>query len=54
MNVTVTDVTTTNATVSWTGSDNASSYNVQYMLSSENNWENATMLTAFNPLPPTK
>ena len=46
MNVTVTDVTTTNATVSWTGSDNASSYNVQYMLSSENNWENATMLTA--------
>ena len=45
-NVTVTDITTTGATVSWTGDSDASYYNVQYMLSSESDWDNATTVTA--------
>ena len=46
MNVTVTDITTTGATVSWVGSDNATAYNVQYMSASESDWANAQSLVA--------
>jgi len=46
MNVTVTNITTTGATVSWVGSDNATAYNVQYMSASESDWANAQSLVA--------
>ncbi len=45
-NVTATNITTTGATISWTGDDNASSYNIEYMLSSETDWTNAMTATS--------
>ena len=38
-NVTVPSVTTTDATISWVGSDDASSYTLQYMLASQTDWD---------------
>ena len=48
MNVTVTNITTTGATVSWVGSDNATAYNVQYMPAAESDWDNAQSLVAYD------
>ena len=46
--LTVTAITTNSATISWLGSDNASSYNVEYMLSTESDWANAQSITAYD------
>ena len=46
--ITVTAITTNSATISWLGSDNASSYNVEYMLSTESDWANAQSITAYD------
>ncbi|MDR0971595.1 MAG: fibronectin type III domain-containing protein, partial [Bacteroidales bacterium] len=43
--VTVSNITTTTADVSWTDEDN-SSWNIQYMLASETDWANATPVVA--------
>ena len=45
-NVAASNITTTDATISWTGDENTSSYNIQYMLSSESDWNNALTATA--------
>ena len=47
-NVTASGITTSEATISWHGDENASSYNIQYMLSSETDWENAMTTTAYD------
>ena len=44
-NLVVSNITTTSADLAWHGDVNASSYNVQYMLSSETDWTNATTVT---------
>ena len=44
--ITSNNITTTSATISWHGDENASSYNIQYMLSSETDWTNATTVTS--------
>ncbi len=40
------DITTTDATISWHGDENASSYNIQYMLSSSTDWSTAETTTS--------
>jgi len=45
-NVTANNITTTGATISWTGDANAASYNIEYMLSSESDWTNALTATS--------
>ena len=47
-NVTASGITTSEATISWHGDENASSYNIQYMLSSETDWDNAMTTTAYD------
>ena len=47
-NVIVLNTTTTEATISWIGDESTSSYNIQYMLSSETDWENALTATAYD------
>ena len=42
----VSDTTAFTATVSWANHNNASSYNIQYMLASETDWENASSTTS--------
>ena len=44
-NVTATNITTSSATITWNGDANASSYNIEYMLSSETDWTNALTAT---------
>jgi chitodextrinase len=39
-NATVQNVTTTDATISWDGNDDAISYTLQYMLASQTDWDN--------------
>ena len=47
-NVTASGITTNEATIFWHGDENASSYNIQYMLSSETDWDNALTATAYD------
>ena len=44
-NLVVSNITTTTADLTWHGDVNASSYNIQYMLSSETDWTNAQTAT---------
>jgi len=44
-NLVVSNITTTSADLAWHGDLNASSYNIQYMLSSETDWTNAQTAT---------
>ena len=46
--LTSSEITTSTATISWRGDDNASSYNVQYMPSSQTDWANATTVPAYD------
>jgi hypothetical protein len=48
-NLTVSDITISSATITWTGGDNDYSYNIQYMLSSETSWDNAQTTTSTVP-----
>jgi hypothetical protein len=45
-NVTASSITTSGATISWTGDANASSYNIEYMPSSSSDWTNALTATS--------
>jgi hypothetical protein len=47
-NVAISGITTTDVTISWTGGDNDSYYNIQYMLSSQTDWDNASTATAYD------
>ena len=58
MNVTASNATTNSADIAWLGDDNASSYTIEYMLSSESDWTNAltetsttASVTLYNLLP---
>ena len=46
-NVMATGVTTTDATISWTGDGSISYYNIEYMPSSQTDWANAVTATAY-------
>ena len=47
-NVTAASITTNEATIFWHGDENASSYNIQYMLFSGTDWDNALIATAYD------
>jgi hypothetical protein len=42
------NITTSSATINWVGGSDVTTYRVQYMLASEDNWDNATTLTTNN------
>ena len=48
-NLVVSDITTSSATISWTGGDNDSYYNIEYMLSSGTDWDNALTDASYSP-----